>query len=61
MAGGSSAADASKRDGTDPSVIDRADVAAAFETDASSGLTAADAALRLARMTQASSSVVRPT
>ncbi len=33
----------------DPSVIDRAGVAAAFETDASSGLTAAAAALRLAR------------
>ena len=49
MAGGSSAAGASKRDGMDPSVIDRAGVAAAFETDASSGLTAAAAALRLAR------------
>jgi Ca2+-transporting ATPase len=33
----------------DPSVIDRAAVAAAFETDASSGLTAAAAALRLVR------------
>jgi Ca2+-transporting ATPase len=33
----------------DPSIIDRAAVAAAFETDASSGLTATAAALRLAR------------